>query len=47
MDGLLAFTVLFIIFGFGDFVSSKTKAICSTLFISSVILLVGFLDGAT
>ncbi|KAJ48974.1 hypothetical protein BD780_000470 [Clostridium tetanomorphum] len=45
MDGLLAFTVLFIIFGFGDFVSSKTKAICSTLFISSVILLVGFWMG--
>ncbi|WP_027624247.1 hypothetical protein [Clostridium lundense] len=45
MDGLLAFTVLFIIFGFGDFISTKTKAICSTLFVSSVILLVGFWMG--
>ncbi|WP_315117007.1 hypothetical protein [uncultured Clostridium sp.] len=45
MDGLLAFTVLFIIFGVGDFISSKTKAIFSTMFVSSTILLVGFWVG--
>ncbi|MEW9096611.1 MAG: hypothetical protein AB2417_16140 [Clostridiaceae bacterium] len=45
MDGILAFTVLFIIFGVGDFISSKTKAICSTMFVSSTILLIGFWVG--
>lgn len=45
MQGVLAFTVLFLIFGFGDIVSSKTKAIFSTLFVSSIILLVGFWVG--
>lgn len=45
MDGLLAFTVLFIIFGVGDLISSKTKAIFSTMFVSSTILLIGFWVG--
>lgn len=45
MDGLLAFTVLFIIFGAGDIISSKTKAIVSTMFVSSVVLLLGFWVG--
>ncbi|WP_097026419.1 hypothetical protein [Clostridium peptidivorans] len=45
MDGLLAFSVLFLIFGVGDFISSKTKAVCSTMFVSSVILMVGFWVG--
>ena len=45
MDGLLAFTVLFVIFGVGDIISSKTKAIVSTMFVSSVALLLGFWVG--
>lgn len=45
MDGLLAITVLCIIYGIGDFVSAKTKSIFSMLFVSSVILLVGFWVG--
>ncbi len=45
MDGLLAMTVVCLIFGFGDFVSAKTKAIFSMMFVSSVVLLVGFWVG--
>ncbi len=45
MEGVLAMTVVCIIFAIGDFVSAKTKAIFSMLFTSSVILLVGFWVG--
>ena len=45
MDGVLALTVVCIIFGFGDFISSKTKAIFSMMFVSSVVLMVGFWVG--
>lgn len=45
MNGLLALTVLFLIFGIGDIISSKTKAIVSTMFVSSVVLMVGFWVG--
>lgn len=45
MDGLLALTVLCVIFAVGDFVSAKTKSIFSMLFVSSVILMVGFWVG--
>ena len=45
MDSLLALTVVCIIFAVGDFVSAKTKAIFSMMFVSSVILLIGFWVG--
>ncbi|HHV38741.1 MAG TPA: hypothetical protein GXX70_04500 [Tepidimicrobium sp.] len=45
MDNLLALTVLCVIFAIGDIVSVKTKSILSMLFVSSVILLVGFWVG--
>lgn len=45
MDSLLALTVLFVIFAFGDFVSAKTKSIFSMMFVASVVLLVGFWVG--
>ena len=45
MDGLLALTVLCIIFAFGDFISLKTKSIFSMMFVSSLILLIGFWVG--
>jgi len=38
-------TVVFAIFAIGDFVSSKTKAMCSMMFVSAVLLLAGFLLG--
>ncbi|NLJ79033.1 MAG: hypothetical protein GX329_06700 [Tissierellia bacterium] len=45
MNGLLALTVLCVIFAVGDIVSAKTKSILSMLFVSSVILLIGFWVG--
>lgn len=45
MDNLLALTVLCVIFAIGDLVSAKTKSIFSMLFVSSVILLIGFWVG--
>lgn len=45
MNNVLAFTVLCVIFAVGDFISAKTKSIFSMLFVSSVILMVGFWIG--
>ncbi|SFH81892.1 hypothetical protein SAMN05192551_103156 [Tindallia magadiensis] len=45
MDGVLALAVVCSIFAVGDFVSIKTRAICSMMFASSAILLVGFWVG--
>lgn len=45
MNGVLALTVICIVFAVGDFVSSRTKAIVSMLFTSSVIIMVGFWMG--
>lgn len=45
MGGLLALVVVCIIFAIGDYVSIKTKAICSMMFVSSLILLIGFWVG--
>ncbi|SDK93039.1 hypothetical protein [Natronincola ferrireducens] len=45
MEGLLALTVVCIIFAVGDYISIKTKAICSMMFVSSLILLIGFWIG--
>lgn len=45
MNGLLALVTLSIIFAIGDLASAKTKAIFSMMFVSSVILMVGFWVG--
>ncbi len=45
MDGFMAMTVICIIFAIGDVISTKTKAVCSTMFVSAVLLLVGFQTG--
>lgn len=45
MDSLIAITVVCSIFAVGDLVSAKTKSILSMMFVSSVILLVGFWVG--
>lgn len=45
MSSLVALTVVCSIFAVGDFVSAKTKSILSMMFVSSVILLVGFWVG--
>lgn len=45
MDSLLALTIVCSIFAVGDLVSAKTKSFLSTMFVSSVILLVGFWVG--
>jgi len=42
---LLALTIVLVIFAIGDIVAVKTKAILSMLFVSSVLLLVGFWSG--
>ena len=45
MEGVLALTIVCVIFGIGDYVSAKTKAIFSMMFVSSAILLVCFWVG--
>lgn len=42
---LLALTIVLVIFAIGDVVAIRTKAILSMLFVSSVLLLVGFWSG--
>lgn len=42
MQPILALTVVLVIFAIGDIISAKTKALLSMLFVSSIILLVGF-----
>ncbi len=45
MDGLLAITLVLIVFAVGDFVSSKTKSIVSMMFVASILFMVGFWIG--
>lgn len=45
MNSLYALTTVLIIYAIGDFVSAKTKAIFSMLFVSSAIFLIGFWNG--
>lgn len=45
MDGLLAITIILIIFAAGDLISNKTKSIVSMMFVASVVFLVGFWVG--
>ena len=42
LDGITAMTVICVIFAIGDFVSAKTKAMCSMMLVSAVLLLIGF-----
>lgn len=42
VEALTAVLVIAVIFAIGDFVASKTKAICSMIFVSGLIFLVGF-----
>lgn len=45
MNGLLALATISLTFGIGDFISAKTKAIFSMMFVSSIILMIGFWVG--
>lgn len=45
MEGFLALTIICIIFSIGDYISMKTRAMCSMMFVASVLLLVGFQIG--
>ncbi len=42
MDSLTAFVIIAAVFAVGDFVACKTKAICSMIFVSGLVFLVGF-----
>jgi len=42
MEMLTAFLIIAIVFAIGDYVACKTKAICSMIFVSGLIFLVGF-----
>lgn len=42
MDALTALTIIAIVFAVGDIVAVRTKAICSMMFVSAAIFLVGF-----
>lgn len=45
MNSLLAFTIVMLIWTISDYVAKKTKALLSSLFVASVIFLVGFKSG--
>jgi len=42
MDALTAFLIIAVVFAIGDFVACKTRAICSMIFVSGLVFLVGF-----
>ena len=42
MTPIIAFTVIMLIWTFSDYVSKKTKALVSSLFVASIIFLIGF-----
>ncbi len=45
MNPVLAFTVVMLVWTISDFVAKKTKSLLSSLFIASIIFLIGFLTG--
>lgn len=45
MDGLLAITVVLLVYALGDFISFKSKSIVSMMFVASVVLMIGFWFG--
>lgn len=42
MEPIVALTVVLVVFALGDIVSAKTRALLSMLFVSSIVLLIGF-----
>ncbi len=45
MNPVVAFTVVMLVWTIGDFVAKKTKSLLSSLFVASIIFLIGFLTG--
>jgi hypothetical protein len=45
MDPVLAFVVVMLVWTVSDFVAKKTKSLLSSLFVASIIFLIGFLTG--
>lgn len=45
MNGFVAIATVFVVFAIGDFISAKTRAMCSMIFVSAVLFLVGFQTG--
>lgn len=45
MDGLLALTIIMIVYAIGDMIATKTKAVISMLFVASVLFAVMFWMG--
>lgn len=45
MDGLLAITIVLIVYAVGDIISAKTRSIVPMMFVASVIFMVGFWIG--
>ena len=45
MNPVLAFTVVMLVWTISDFVAKKTKSLLSSLFVASIIFLIGFLSG--
>src|SRR4051795_5854027 len=45
MNPVVAFTVIMLVWTISDFVAKKTKSLLSSLFVASIIFLIGFLTG--
>ena len=45
MNPVLAFVVVMLVWTVSDFVAKKTKSLLSSLFVASIIFLIGFLTG--
>lgn len=45
MNGLVALTIIMVVYAAGDMVATKTKAIISMLFVASVVFAIGFWNG--
>lgn len=45
MNGLLALTIILVVYALGDMIATKTKAIISMLFVASVVFAIGFWNG--
>jgi hypothetical protein len=45
MNPVVAFTVVMLVWTIGDFIAKRTKSLLSSLFVASIIFLIGFLTG--
>lgn len=45
MNGLVALTIIMVVYAVGDMIATKTKAIISMLFVASVVFAIGFWNG--